>query len=153
VNFELASQGKKIDKKLTGLKWITPEFKNNPNEEIILINEAKTYLSNDHRNKMVMTHYSFFSAILDQKLFSPSRWYLTDGTTHPVKESKYFADYKNLITNIIRDNNIKVIYTISVESGNIYNYVNSSCFQEKKITKILISYELKDCESLMVRTL
>ena len=63
------------------------------------------------------------------------------------------ADYKNLITNIIRENNIKVIYTISVESWNIYNYVNSSCFQEKKITKILISYELKDCESLMVRTL
>ena len=153
VNFELASQGKKIDKKLTGLKWITPEFKNNPNEEIILINEAKTYLSNDHRNKMVMTHYSFFSAILDQKLFSPSKWYLSDGTTHPVKESKYFVDYKNLITNIIRENNIKVIYTISVESWNIYNYVNSSCFQEKKITKILISYELKDCESLMVRTL
>ena len=153
VNFELASQGKKIDKKLTGLKWITPEFKNNPNEEIILINEAKTYLSNDHRNKMVMTHYSFFSAILDQKLFSPSKWYLSDGTTHPVKESKYFTDYKNLITNIIRENNIKVIYTISVESWNIYNYVNSSCFQEKKITEILISYELKDCESLMVRTL
>ena len=80
VNFELASKGKKIDKKLTGLKWITPEFKNNPSEEIILINEAKSYLSNDQRNKMVMTHYSFFSAILDQKLFSPSRWYLSDGT-------------------------------------------------------------------------
>ena len=57
VNFEFASKGKKIDKKLTGLKWITPEFKNNPSEEIILINEAKSYLSNDQRNKMVMTHY------------------------------------------------------------------------------------------------
>ncbi len=148
VNFELASKGKKIDKKLTGLKWITPEFKNNPSEEIILINEAKSYLNNDQRNKMVMTHYSFFSAILDQKLFSPSRWYLSDGTAHPVKGSKYFTNYKNLITNIIRENNIKVIYTISVESSNIYNYVNSSCFQEKKITKILISYDLKKCEEI-----
>jgi hypothetical protein len=95
-----------------------------------------------------MTHYSFFSVILDQKLFSPSKWYLPDGTTHPVKESKYFTNYKNLITNIIRENNIKVIYTISIESWNVYNYVNNSCFQEKKITEILKSYELKNCDKI-----
>ena len=148
VNFELASHGKKIDKKLTGLKWITPEFKDNPDKEIILINEAKSYLSNDHRNKIVMTHYSFFSAILEQKLFSPSKWYLLDGTTHPVKKNKYFTNYKNLIANIIRENNIKVIYTISIENWNVYNYVNNSCFQEKKITEILKSYELKNCDKI-----
>ena len=89
VNFELFSQGKEIDKKFKGLKWVTPEFKNNSKEEIILINEAKSYLKNDNRNKMVMTHYSFFSVILDQKLFSPSKWYLTDGTaTKETKEEK-----------------------------------------------------------------
>ena len=52
VNFELFSQGKEIDKKFKGLKWVTPEFKNNSKEEIILINEAKSYLKNDNRNKM-----------------------------------------------------------------------------------------------------
>ena len=93
-----------------------------------------------------MTHYSFFSAILGQKLFSPSKWYLGDGTTHPVKESKYFTSYKNLIVNIIRRNDIKVIYTISLESWLIYNYFDNSCFQEKKITEILRSYELNNCE-------
>ena len=148
VNFELSSNGKKIDKKFTGLKWITPKYKNNPDKEIDLINETKTYLSNDQRTKMVMTHYSFFSAILDQKLFSPSRWFLTDGTVHPVKEGKHFTSYKNLITKIIRENNIKVIYAISIENSNIYNYVNNSCFNEKKITEILISYELKKCEEI-----
>ena len=146
VNFELFSHGKEIDKKFTGLKWITPEFKSNAKEEIILINEAKSHLSNDRRNKMVMTHYSFFSAILGQKLFSPSKWYLGDGTTHPVKESKYFTSYKNLVINIIRRNDIKVIYTISLESWLIYNYFDNSCFQEKKITEILRSYELNNCE-------
>ena len=38
VNFNLSSNGKEIDSKFTGLKWITPQFKNNSNEEIILIN-------------------------------------------------------------------------------------------------------------------
>jgi len=148
VNFELFSQGKEIDKKFKGLKWVTPEFKNNSKEEIILINEAKSYLKNDNRNKMVMTHYSFFSVILDQKLFSPSKWYLTDGTTNPVKKGKYFTSYKNLITNIIKENNIKVIYAISVESSNIYNYVDSECFREKNITKLLKSFELKICDEI-----
>ena len=41
--------------------------------------------------KMIMTNYLFISIILDQKIFSPSRWILSDGTTHPLKGSKYFA--------------------------------------------------------------
>ena len=149
VNFELSSSGKKIDKKFTGLKWITPEYKNNPNKEIDLINEIKTYFSNDHRNKMVMTNYSFFSIILEEKFFSTTRWHIFDGTDYPQKNNKYFMSYKNLLINSIKDNNIKVIYTINpVKNSNIYDYVNKSCFQEKKITKILISYELKKCEEI-----
>ena len=146
VNFELSSYGKKIDKKLTGLKWITPEFKDNANEEIILINEVKSFLHNDYRNKMVMTNYSFFSVILDQKLFSPSRWHLVDETDYPSKGNKYFSSYKKLLINLIEENNIAVIYTIfSEENSDIYNYVSNSCFRETKINKILKSYELKKC--------
>ena len=97
VNFELSSSGKEIDKKFIGLKWITPEFKNNPHEEINLINEIKTYLKNDHRNKMLMTNYSFFSAILEEKFFSTTRWHIFDGTDYPQKHSKYFMSYKERI--------------------------------------------------------
>ena len=93
-----------------------------------------------------MTNYSFFSVILDQKLFSPSRWHLLDGTDYPLKGNKYFISYKNLLINLIEKNNIAVIYTIfSEENSVIYNYVNNSCFQERKINKILKSYELKQC--------
>ena len=69
VNFELALNAKKIDDKFKGLKWITPTFNKNPDEEIILINEIKNYLIADNRNKMVMTNYSFFSSILKKKFF------------------------------------------------------------------------------------
>ena len=149
VNFELSSSGKKIDKKFSGLKWITPEYKNNPDKEIDFINEIKTYLSDDHRNKMIMTNYSFFSTILGEKSFSTTRWHIFDGTDYPQKNSEYFMSYKNLLINSIKNNNIKVIYTIHpVKNSNIYDYVNQSCLQEKKITEILISYELKKCEEI-----
>ena len=146
VNFNLSSNGKEIDSKFTGLKWITPQFKNNSNEEIILINQVKSHLQNDNRIKMLITNYSFFSAILNQKLFSPSRWYISDGTDYPMKGNKFFDSYKNLLINLIKKNNIAVIYTIyPQESSLIYTYLDKSCFKELRISEVLNSYELKSC--------
>ena len=98
---------------------------------------------------MVMTNYSFFSTILEKKLFSTTRWHIFDGTDYPQKNSKYFVNYRNLLISSIKRNNIKVIYTINpVRSSNIYDYVSKDCFEEKKITKILVSYELKNCKEI-----
>ena len=147
VDFKLATSAKKIDEKFLGLKWITPEFKNDPNEEIKSINKIKFFLRNDNRNKMLMTNYSFFSAILETKLFSTTRWHINDGTDYPQKNSKYFKSYKNLLINSIKNNNVAVIYTISpVKKSNIYDYINENCFGEKKITDKLVSYEIIKCE-------
>jgi len=146
VDFKFSVQGSKIDKKFKGLKWITPEYKNSAKKEIDLLNEIKSHLINDNRNKMLITNYSFFSGILNEKLFSPSRWYLLDGTDYPLKENKYFVSYKNLLINLIKKNNIEAIYTIyPLESSIIYTYLDKSCFQETKISDMLISYELKSC--------
>ena len=148
-NFDLSSSGSKIDRKFIGLRWMTPEFKDNPIEEINFINEIKTYLKDDIRNKMVMTNYSFFSALLEKKLFSTTRWHIFDGTDYPQKNSKYFLSYKKLLINSIKDNEIKVIYTINpVKNSNIYDYIDEKCFKEIKITKILSSHELKNCEEI-----
>ena len=149
VNFNLASNAKEIDEKFKGLKWITPTFHNNPNEEIILINEIKNYLIKDGRNKMLMTNYSFFSSILGKKFSSTARWHIFDGTDYPQKNNKYFMSYKNLLINSIKNDNIAVIYTINpVKNSNIYDYIEENCFKEKKITKILTSYEIKKCEEI-----
>ena len=64
-DLNLAVNADQIDKKLSGLKWISPEYSKNPNQEINIINEMKNYFKNDNRNKMIMTNYSFFSAILE----------------------------------------------------------------------------------------
>ena len=62
-----------------------------------MINEIKLHLSNDKNNKMLMTNYSFFSSILEEKLHSPSRWYIFDGTDYPLEGNKYFQNYQKHI--------------------------------------------------------
>ena len=44
VNLSKAVDAKLIDNKLDGLKWISPQFKEDPMNEIKIINEIKTYL-------------------------------------------------------------------------------------------------------------
>ena len=149
VDFNLSLKGEKIDKTLSGLNWISPQFENNPKKEINLINEAISHLKNDGKKKMIMTHYLFLSAVLDQKVFTPSRWILDDGTTHPLKGNKYFYNYKKFLLNVIKKNKIKVIYVIEpVTKSHIYDYIEKSCYQEKKITEILTSYELVNCSEI-----
>ncbi|MDC0247798.1 glycosyltransferase family 39 protein [Pelagibacteraceae bacterium] len=149
VNFQLSLDAIEIDKKLKGLKWITPQGKSDPNKEINQIKEIKFYLLNDTRNKMLISNYSFFSIVLNEKLYSPSRWYLSDGTTHPLKDNKHFTSYKKLLINIIKKNNISVIYTISPqESSILYNYIDKRCFIEREISETLKSYDLKNCNEI-----
>ena len=54
-----------------------------------------------------VTHYSFFSAISNQKLFSPSKTYTLDGASFPVKNNVYYEKYKNFFTRNIKNNSIK----------------------------------------------
>ena len=146
VDFKLSYKGSEIDKKFNGLKWITPKYRNNVKEEIELVKQAKLHLKDDNRTKMLITNYSFFSALLNEKLFSPSRWHLSDGTDYPLKGNKYFNSYKNLIINLIKNNNITVIYTIyPIESSVIYTYLDKSCLSEKKVSNTIHSYEIKSC--------
>jgi len=146
VNFELSSDATEIDEKFKGLNWITPQYKNNTKKEIEIINQIKNTLVKDKRNKMLITNYSFFSAILDEKLSAPSRWHLGDETDYPPKGNKHFAGYKNLLINNINKNNIDVIYIIyPQESSIIYEYIDKSCFREVQISNTIASYELENC--------
>ena len=146
VNFELSSHGEKIDEKFLGLKWITPDYKDRADEEIALINQVKLELSKDSRNKMLWTNYSFFSAILNEKLFSPTRWHIFDGTDYPQRGNKYFMSYKKLLIQLIKNNDIAVIYTTyPAGSSLVYTYLDKNCFTEVKISNILNSYEIKNC--------
>ena len=148
-NLESVPDAKEIDKKLSGLNWITPRYKNNPKEEIVLINEIVNYLKKDKRNKMLLTNYSFFSAILEEKLFSTTRWHIFDGTDYPQKNTEYFSSYKKLLIGSIKDNKIDVIYMTSpLTDSYLFDYIDKNCFEKKKITKILNSYDLNSCKEI-----
>ena len=127
VNFNLSYPGKEIDEKFLGLKWITPEFKNNPQEEISLILKTKLHLQNDERKKMLMTHYAFFSALLNQKLFAPTRWFIQ----------------------IIKQNNIQVIYTIKTVDRHFLNeLLGDKCLKSFSINNILDEHLVLECDTL-----
>jgi hypothetical protein len=149
VNLELSTNANKIHNKLNGLNWISPEFDKSSAKEIDYVNQIQSHIKKDKRKKMVLTHYSFFSAILGEKLFSPSFAYTLDGTTHPIKGNQYATKYKKLIIDIIKKNNIKAIYIAGpLENKHIYYFFNKNCFNEVPIFEYLTIYEINDCKEI-----
>ena len=149
VNFNLAKNANLIDKKLTGLNWITPNFKNNPEDEISFLKYTIEILKEDKRKKMVLTNYLFFSTILDEKLHAPSRTFTLDGISFPLKGSKYYPIYKKHFLEIIKNNKIQVIYFISsdytVPDRFVYDYLDKGCINEHSFTNQLKKFEIEKC--------
>ena len=152
VNFKNAADSQMIDKKFFGLKWITPKNKSGPLEEINSINQVRTTLKQDRRNKMLITHYSFFSVLLDENLHAPNRWYPLDGSAFPTKDSKFFTNYKNFFLELLIKNEIEVIYIMGeIPNSILYNYINKNCFKEKIILNNLSTYLIKkDCSEFNI---
>lgn len=149
ANFNLSVNAENIDKNLSGLNWITPEKKDEPQREIDYLNEIISHLKKDSRKKMLLTNYSFLSSILDQNLFKPFRMYSGDGSSIPLKNSEYSEKYKKLMVNLIKKNKISVIYVIDpIKSNVIYDYINEKCFNEFSPMKNLKGYELKNCKDI-----
>ena len=87
ANFDLAKKASLFDKRLKGLKWITPSYSNNPAEEIALLLETKNILEKKVDEKIIITDYQIFSSLLNNKFSSPNKWY--DDLSVPNKKSKY----------------------------------------------------------------
>ncbi len=146
VNINKAIDANIIDTKLNGLKWITPQFRDNPSKEIQQIKEIKLILKKDNRKKMVLGNYPFLSAILNQNLHSTTRWHVFDGTDYPLPSNKYFKNYKNLMHQVIKKNNIKVIYSIlPVAPENIQVLFKKNCLDETQLTEYIVKFDLQNC--------
>ena len=148
VNFEIAVPAIKIDKKLKGLKWITPEFPKDPKQEVDNIVSIKDILKNEN-NFILMSNYTFFSVILDKETNSPTRWFTFDGTDFPRKDNKFKERYIHLFKKIIRENNIDKIFIIKpVTLNEVYNYLDKKCFKEIEYGKKMIKLEILDCGTI-----
>ena len=152
LNLNNSVSASKLDKRFKNLKWITPRYgeKNMPQEELLLINEALTVLKKDRSNKMLITHYQFFSTILNENLNIPNRWYYNNNTFPSSDSSKYFNEYADKFKSKINKNKIKTIYVIESGQGefdfmNYEKFLGSNCYKKKIYSKILYTLELDNC--------
>ena len=144
----IAVNAKILDNKLSNLYWITPgEFFKEPLNEINLIKEAIHFINEEKQNVMLVSHYSFISAVLDKDLHMPNRWYVGNNT-HPNKNHKYFNFYKNFFLQKFNQSNIKIIYIVDIGGYDLYSfkdYLDGVCFKESKLNLITFKFEVQSC--------
>ena len=142
----------KLSEKFKGLKWITPNSKNTEDSilEIKLLNNFKDILKQDKEKKIVLTNYSFFSAVSNQNLGGFSRWYPGDNSAFPIQGNLYLKDYKDLIIKILKKRKIRSIYILpDINESNLINYVDPICFDKRRIEFGIIKYVINNkCDDL-----
>ena len=151
-NFNKAIDSKIFDKKLSGLSWVSCHYPHDPEKEVSNLIEAINIIKNDHRKKSIITEYQFISVILSKYDYSPTQvWFINHVANHK-KNSKFYKSYKELLVNQIKKNNIEIAYLIKPfwESDEVFEKgLNKKCYKKIKLTEILDSYLLKDCDELM----
>jgi hypothetical protein len=151
IDKKIAVEAADIDAKLKPLKWVTI-FNKNPVEEVGIIKEALFLIKTDKRKKMIITHYQFFSLILDEDLNILNRWYFWNNNTHPTENHKYYKIYKQMVNENLKKNKIEVIYLLGSDKkilfSNIKNYFDKTCFENNFIIKDKFSsHEIIDCKN------
>jgi len=150
INKSISVEAENIDIKLKHLNWVSRHFKN-PKEEVDMIKKAFVVMKSDPRKKILITHYQFFSVILDEDLNILNRWYLWDNNTHPTENHKYFTFYKEMVNKNLKKNSIEVIYLLGYDKEinfkNIINYFDGVCFKNNIEVENKFSYhEIQNCE-------
>ena len=115
VNFKLTSEAKEIDDKLVGLKWITPEFKDNSLSEIILIKEIYIDLS------WLSTKFSggaFYSVTNIIKCIFENKKILKNYKIFIIARKKFFTE--NKLPNKVKKISISNIYYFNFYIDQLY---------------------------------
>ena len=141
-----------LNKKFNNLKWVTPGTKNKKHlaDEIKYLKEMENLFKIDESNKIIYTHYSFFSIILDKNANSPSRWFPEDGSGFPLKGNKFFENYQDLLINIIIKKDIKNVYVLRDVSENMFtDYINIDCIKRISDNKNYKKFQInRNCKAL-----
>lgn len=129
IDFNNAIDATKFDKSFNGLKWITPNYKENPAIEINFLKKTRNLLNNEKNKFIIISHYNFWSLILNKKTFSPSRTYTLDGISFPTRKDKFYKIYKQFFIENIVKNQISKIYLIGKDMNKkfVTEYINENC--------------------------
>ena len=150
ININKAVNANILDSKLNGLKWITPLYPNDPNKELELLNNVINIIKKDKRQKVIITDYQFISVILGILDNSPNQVWFINHMLNQDKNSKFFKIYKKFLIEKLKVNEIEIIYIVKpLWGGDIFaKSLNNSCFKKIKVTKILDTYLIQQCEDL-----
>ena len=143
VNLKKSKKAEILDSRFLGLKWINP-FHNSPESELKELIRVKNILKNEKSLVMLITNYQFFSSLNQKIYYQPNRWNSLDGVSYPLKNSKYFLEYKNFIKKKIISNKISTIYIID----NVFplvDFFESNCFNIERSTDTMYKYTIKNC--------
>lgn len=145
ADFSKAIDAKTLDKKLTGLQWITPHYINNPNLELKLLKELKKVIIEDVEKKIIITDYQILPAITNNLNYAPNKWF--DTLSVPSKDNKYFAKYKLFFISKLKEQKIKNIYAVNENKLNYFLFLfeKKNCVKYKKINEISVKLEINNC--------
>ena len=152
INFSSAVDARVLSTKFNNLRWITPyHFSKSPKDELELLSQSMKIIKNDPNNKMLITHYQFFSSFIDQDLNIPNRWYYNNNTFPSSKENRYFNLYIKKFNKKINVKKIETIYVVETHPGefkyiDFKEFLKKKCFKKEKFNKILYSVKLKVCD-------
>ncbi len=147
ANFNLAEDASILDKRLKGIKWITPQYIDSPTDEINLLVNTKNILLENKSRKIIITDYQFFTSLIDSNFASPNKWY--DELSIPSKENKYYKNYKNFFLSKINENKIEYMYFIGENKNKMEFFIEfknkNKCLVPKNFNEILLEFNLKNC--------
>ena len=151
ANFNLAEDVSQLDERLTGIKWITPDYNDRPMDEINLLINTKNILQEQKERKILVTDYQFLSSLLVNEFASPNKWY--DDLSVPNKENKYYSDYKDFFLGKIINNKIKYIYFIGKNKHTMDFFLEfknkNDCVVSKKLNELLIEFDINKCNQIL----
>ena len=153
VSMEDSIDAKIFDEKLSGLKWKTTLYPENPQSEISNLKEAISIIRNDNRKKMIVTDYQFISVILSSYDYSPNKYWYKHHAYPTEKDHKYFKRYRNFIISKLKENKIEIVYTVKPlwgEDDVLKTLLSDDCVKKTTHTEILDSHLLLKCSDLGV---
>ena len=144
VDLKKAIDGNIIDKQLQGLKWISKKFEHEPNKEVSNIIQSLEILRKEKGDFAIITSYLFIAPVLGLNDNSPNQWY-HPGVSFPLRENKYFLNYKEFFIKKLRNNKIKKIIVIGNELEEILDLsFSKDCFNKTRLGEITIKFEISN---------
>ena len=146
VNFSLAQDGKILDPKLSGLKWITPNYPKNPKKELLILKDSKNKIIEEKKAKILITDYQIFPSITKTLKFAPNKWF--DDLSVPSKKNTYFSTYKKFFENKIQEQDVQVIFILGKNKINylIHHFPDESCISQDRINEIMLKLNIEKCK-------